>query len=313
MNPRGMVADWDLLDEYSVYDPISKKVFLFWHSQLFSYDYDTNAWSELDDEVISYPALSCTIDTKRGLLVEVGNRHVGVRNIRSGNYRRQHWSTSGGNEIVNAYAPGLDYDPIADRVIGWNGGSIYSLNMDTRTWEVMSVTGAPGGTNSGIFGRFAYIPKYNVFIAITDVDRNVFFYKNTEEGGIILPDIIRVGAGKTYTLPSQAANVAKDKDIIEIDAGEYVGDVATWYANNLTIRGVGGRAHLKANGVNAGGKGYLWVIKGNNTLVENIEFSGAVVPDQNGAGIRQEGTGLTVRNCSFHDNENGILGPDVWR
>jgi hypothetical protein len=50
------------------------------------------------------------------------------------------------------------------------------------------------------------------------------------------------------------------------------------------------------------------VIKGRNTTVENIEFSGARVPDKNGAGIRQEGVGLTVRNCYFHDNENGILG-----
>ena len=29
--------------------------------------------------------------------------------------------------------------------------------------------------------------------------------------------------------------------------------------------------------------------------------------DRNGAGIRQEGPGLTVRSCYFHDNENGIL------
>jgi hypothetical protein len=32
------------------------------------------------------------------------------------------------------------------------------------------------------------------------------------------------------------------------------------------------------------------------------------VPDKNGAGIRQEGRDLTVRNSYFHDNENGILG-----
>jgi hypothetical protein len=31
------------------------------------------------------------------------------------------------------------------------------------------------------------------------------------------------------------------------------------------------------------------------------------VPDRNGAGIRLEGRNLTVRNCYFHDNENGIL------
>lgn len=49
------------------------------------------------------------------------------------------------------------------------------------------------------------------------------------------------------------------------------------------------------------------MIQGANTTVENIEFSGCRVPDKNGAGIRQEGPGLTVRHCSFHDNENGML------
>ena len=39
----------------------------------------------------------------------------------------------------------------------------------------------------------------------------------------------------------------------------------------------------------------------------NVEFSGAAVPDQNGAGIRQEGDDLVINKCSFHDNENGIL------
>jgi hypothetical protein len=41
--------------------------------------------------------------------------------------------------------------------------------------------------------------------------------------------------------------------------------------------------------------------------VENIEFSGAAVPDHNGAGIRLDETGLIVRSCYFHNNENGIL------
>lgn len=123
-------------------------------------------------------------------------------------------------------------------------------------------------------------------------------------------DVITVGAGKDYPVPSQAAANANSGDIIEIDAGEYAGDVATWTQDDLVIRGVGGRAHLRANGNSAGGKG-TWVIQGDNTTVENIEFSEAAVPDHNGAGIRQEGSGLTVRNCYFHDNENGILAGTV--
>ena len=49
-----------------------------------------------------------------------------------------------------------------------------------------------------------------------------------------------------------------------------------------------GARKIDAAGKNFGGKG-IWVISGNDTTVENIEFSGATVPDKNGAGIRQEG------------------------
>jgi hypothetical protein len=118
---------------------------------------------------------------------------------------------------------------------------------------------------------------------------------------------ISVGPGKAFSVPSQAAAIVKDGDIVDISAGTYAGDVAVWRANDLTLRGVGGRPHLKAGGANAQGKA-IWVIQGNNTVVENIEFSEARVPDGNGAAIRQEGRILTIRNCYIHDNQMGILG-----
>jgi pectate lyase len=117
---------------------------------------------------------------------------------------------------------------------------------------------------------------------------------------------LQVGFGKKYLVPSIAAKFAHDGDIVEIDAGDYPKDAATWKQNNLTIRGVGGQAHLNADGASVEGKG-IWVIRGNNVIIENIEFSGAQVRDRNGAGIRLEGAGLTIRNCYFHDNQNGIL------
>jgi hypothetical protein len=126
-------------------------------------------------------------------------------------------------------------------------------------------------------------------------------------GAPALAATLQVGPGKTYAVPSEAAAEASDGDVIEIDAGLYSGDVASWYAGGITIRGVGGMAHLDAAGENAEGKA-IWVIKGDDVTVEYIEFSGATVPDQNGAGIRAEGSGLTIRHCSFHDNEEGILG-----
>jgi Right handed beta helix region len=118
-----------------------------------------------------------------------------------------------------------------------------------------------------------------------------------------------VGPGHPYATPCAAIAAAKAGDTIGIDAagnGRYDGDVCTWQTNGLTIVGFNGRAHIDAAGKNSGGKG-IWVIDGNNTTIENVELSGAVVPDNNGAGIRQEGAGLTVVNCYFHDNQDGIL------
>jgi len=122
--------------------------------------------------------------------------------------------------------------------------------------------------------------------------------------------ILQVGSGKPYATPCAAIAVAVSGDTIDVDAGLYLGDVCSFYQDNLTIRGVNGRAHLDADGEYAAGKG-IWVQNGSGLVVENIEFSGATVPDQNGAGIRNSGGDLTIRNCYFHDNENGILGGNI--
>jgi hypothetical protein len=121
---------------------------------------------------------------------------------------------------------------------------------------------------------------------------------------------LQVGPDKPYSRPCAAIAVASPGDIIEIDAGLYLGDVCAWYTDNLTLRGVNGRAHLDADHKNAQGKG-IWVPHGRDTVVENIEFSGARVPSHNGAGIRADGANLTVRNCYFHDNEEGILESNI--
>ncbi|MEI8195649.1 MAG: right-handed parallel beta-helix repeat-containing protein [Phycisphaerae bacterium] len=119
---------------------------------------------------------------------------------------------------------------------------------------------------------------------------------------------LKVGPGATFAVPSAAFQAAQDGDIIEIAPGTYPGDVATIHANKLTIRGLGPE-HIKipAAGKHAGGKA-IWVTTGHDLTIENIEFSGARVPDHNGAGIRAEGANLTLRNCRFYDCEDGILG-----
>ncbi len=45
-------------------------------------------------------------------------------------------------------------------------------------------------------------------------------------------------------------------------------------------------------------------------MIKNIEFENAMVTNDdgaNGAGIRMQGTNLTLLNCYFHDNQEGLL------
>ncbi|WP_229217624.1 hypothetical protein [Massilia forsythiae] len=115
------------------------------------------------------------------------------------------------------------------------------------------------------------------------------------------------GPGKTYATPCAAIGAAKDGDTVEITGNNtYSGDVCKIQRNNLTVRGVNGRAKINANGANAMGKA-IWVVTGDNVTIDNVEMYGAKVPDRNGAALRLEGTGFTLRNSFLHDNENGIL------
>lgn len=117
---------------------------------------------------------------------------------------------------------------------------------------------------------------------------------------------LSVGPGMTYPTPCRAFAAAAAGDIVEIAAGTYTGDVCGIYAHNLIIRGVNGRPKIDAGGRNAMGKA-TWVVVGNNVTIENVEMYGAKVPDRNGAALRLEGTGFTLRKSFLHDNENGIL------
>lgn len=115
-----------------------------------------------------------------------------------------------------------------------------------------------------------------------------------------------VGPQEKITTLTEAARRARDGEIIEIRPGDYYGQPAIWAKNDLVIRASGSRPVMHAAGKSAEEKA-IWVVRGKNVLIENIEFRGARVADGNGAGIRFEQGSLTLRRCAFFDNEMGIL------
>jgi hypothetical protein len=116
----------------------------------------------------------------------------------------------------------------------------------------------------------------------------------------------RVGPRGQYLRIADVARLAKDGDVVEIEAGDYRGDVATWEQKRLTIRGVNGAARLFADGRNAEGKA-IWVLRDGEFDIANIDFIGATAEDQNGAGIRFERGTLRLRHCLFWGNQMGLV------
>ena len=51
----------------------------------------------------------------------------------------------------------------------------------------------------------------------------------------------------------------------------------------------------------------IWVVKGNDCVIDGVEFLECKVADKNGAGIRVEGTNITITHCTFRRNEMGVL------
>jgi hypothetical protein len=118
--------------------------------------------------------------------------------------------------------------------------------------------------------------------------------------------VMRVGPTRAVKSLAAAARQARSGDVIEVDAGDYVGDVAAWPQHDLTLRAVGGRVRVVGAGAHVQGKG-LFVTTGRRQRIEGFDFTGAAVPDRNGAGIRLEAGSLTLVDCTFLDNENGLL------
>ena len=150
------------------------------------------------------------------------------------------------------------------------------------------------------------IKSINFTISSASASQNPTITQGTTAEAPVDSQVWRVGPEHALKRPSEAAKKAGNGDVVEISAGIYPGDHAKWRQSDITIRGVGGMAHLKSSGLIPNRKG-IWIVKGDNVVIENIEFSGAAVKDGNGTGIRHEGGNLTLRNTFFHNNEFSIL------
>lgn len=157
------------------YDPATRTLWWGDGRGLYSRAPDTGAWTKHGDDEFYYQ--TGAIDTKRGQWVLIGGGKVFTYDLRGGKPVRIAWATSGGDSVVAAANPGVDYDPVRDRIVAWAGGPVCSLDPETKTWTRSDAPGAPKPTATGMFGRWRYVPSLDAFVAVTAIDQNVHFYK----------------------------------------------------------------------------------------------------------------------------------------
>ena len=112
----------------AAYDPNTRTVLLSYMGQLWRYTYETNRYDLLSTQGYAPYASTGALDTKRKLFVIMGHEyqstdpHIWVIDV-SGNapYVSQEWTSqvSGCDALASAAFPGLVYDPVLDRIVGW--------------------------------------------------------------------------------------------------------------------------------------------------------------------------------------------------
>ena len=121
--------------------------------------------------------------------------------------------------------------------------------------------------------------------------------------------VLAVGPTRVLKVPSQAATIADDGDVVRIDPGTYA-DCAIWNPSHLLIEAAGPGVVIAGKTCAEMG---IFITRGNDITIRGITFADASVIWHNGAGIRAGGDNLTVEHSRFLHDENGILaggGPD---
>ena len=124
--------------------------------------------------------------------------------------------------------------------------------------------------------------------------------------------VIEVGPTRTHKTISAGVTAAKAGDTVQVDAGEYVDDIPSDVIRfSLHFIANGCRVVCKMTKPVPNQKG-MFIAGPNDSSQPQISFdgfemTGATNRDKNGAAVRYQSGNLTITNCFFHHNEDGVL------
>lgn len=168
----GVVAD---------YDPNTQAVYLHDGLTFWKYTFETNTYTALDSSSTISIYNAAVIDPKRQMFFIMGDGFSAISIAPGSTYTMQDWSqqVTGCDALKTTEYPGLAYDPVQDRIVGWTGGNtVYVFNPDTKTCTATTFPNGPGSAQAnGTHGRFRYMPGINAFAVVNDSGENAYIFK----------------------------------------------------------------------------------------------------------------------------------------
>lgn len=243
MNPSGPIPDVNP-GVVTAYDPNTGKIFLHDNLNLFSYDFGTNTYKQVSNNGngIDYH-MTAVIDPVRKKFVVIGNGQQWVYDLASTAQfiPKQALNATGGSAIVSTPSPGLAYDPVNGKIVGWSGGNnVYLLDLGTNTWTTVSnYTGGPGALTyggTGTFGRWGYSPTSNLFVVVNGISKNAFTFRLDGGGPPPPPPSDTTPPSVTMTAPASGSTVSGTSVTVSANASDNVGVVGVQFkldGNNL--------------------------------------------------------------------------------
>lgn len=172
----------------TAFDPITGLIFLHDTMALYTFDPASKAYTQVSDATGIGYHLTATIDPVRRLFVIAGwdsTQQAGrvytydISDVTGGSARQIHeLGTTGGATVIDQGYPGLAYDSVRARIVGWAGGdTAYSLDPDTGTWTPLAYSGGPGQQlQNGTMGRWQYASGSGAFVYYGSVDANGYLF-----------------------------------------------------------------------------------------------------------------------------------------
>lgn len=174
------------------YDPNTDSVLCNWGNlfMFLRYTPSTNTWTKVTAycESVVPGASTAVVDPKRKLMIFIGEagkpKVMAVDISAKSNFKVQDWSSqvTGCDALAGVNYPGLAYDPVLDRIVGWanSGDNVYVFDPETKSCETLTYPNGPKtppGSSVGTFGHFSYFPALKAYVVVNNAGQNAYMLR----------------------------------------------------------------------------------------------------------------------------------------